>query len=315
MLEVSSAIHPQLRGLAEAAAAKPSLADMTPAEARAGMAARTVTRPRGPAVERVFDLRIPRDDGELPMRVYCPANPSGVALAFHGGGWLMGSVDSFDATCRNLAVDSGLAIVNVDYRLAPEHPFPAAVDDAWAAANWVAAHGHEHGLPGDRLAVVGESAGGNLCAVLCLRARDEGGPRILAQVLVYPATDARQQSESMKLYATGHAQKAADVAYAFDNYGLNRTVQADDWRLSPLLAASHADLPPALVITAECDVVRDDGEAYAARLAEAGVRSTCVRYQGMLHTFFGMRGQIDAAAIAQRQAADMLRAAVQDARK
>ena len=159
---------------------------------------------------------------------------------------------------------------------------------------------------------MGESAGGNLAAVVCLLARDHGGPAIRGQVLVYPATDARQQSESLKQYATGFAQKASDVAHAYRNYGLGSVVQAQDWRLSPLLAASHANLPPALVITAECDAVRDEAEAYAAKLADAGVSSTCVRYQGMLHTFFGMRGQIDMAAIAQRQAADMLRACVAD---
>lgn len=277
------------------------------------MAARTASRPRGPEVERVFDLRIPFAGGDVPVRIYRPAHPIGVALAFHGGGWLMGNLDSFDATCRHLAVDSGLAIVNVDYRLAPEHLFPAATDDAWTVANWVTTHGQEHDLPTDRLAVFGESAGGNLAAVLCLRARDEGGPRILAQVLVYPATDARQQSGSMTQYANGFGQRSADVAHAFANYGLGRTAAVDDWRLSPLLAASHANLPPALVITAECDVVRDDGEAYAEKLAQAGVRATCVRYQGMLHTFFGMRSQVDAAAIAQRQVAAALRDAVQDA--
>ncbi|RYF31992.1 MAG: alpha/beta hydrolase [Comamonadaceae bacterium] len=313
MANVPTDIHPHLRALAEAAAGKPGLADTAPEQARAGMAARTASRPRGPEIERVFDLRISHPDGELPVRVYRPANPLGVALAFHGGGWLMGNLDSFDATCRHLAAESGLAIVNVDYRLAPEHLFPAAAEDAWIAATWVAAHGHEHDLPVERLAVLGESAGGNLAAGLCLRARDEGGPRILAQVLIYPATDARQESASMKQYANGYGQRSADVTHAFKNYGLGRTAKVDDWRLSPLLAASHADLPPALVITAECDVVRDDGEAYAARLAEAGVSATCVRYVGMLHTFFGMRGQLDAAGTAQRQAADALRAAAQNA--
>jgi len=308
--EIHASIHPRLRPLAEAAAGKPGLADLSPAEARAGMAARTAQRARGPEVERVFDLRIPRAGGEIPVRVYRPRDPLGVAMAFHGGGWLMGNLDSFDATCRHLANDSGLAIVSVDYRLAPEHLFPAAIDDAWTATQWVAEHGAAHQLPGDRLAVVGESAGGNLAAIVCLLARDNGGPAIRAQVLAYPATDARQQSVSLKQYATGCGQSAADVARAFETYGLGRVVQADDWRLSPLLAPSHAGLPPALVITAECDPVRDEGEAYAATLAEAGVDASCVRYQGMLHTFFGMRGQIEAAALAQRQAAGMLRAAV-----
>jgi acetyl esterase len=303
-------IHPLLRPIADAAATKPSLAQVTPAQAREGMAQRTATRPPGPPIERVFDHLIAGPHGDIPVRVYVPAGASGVVMAFHGGGWLMGNRDSFDPVCRHLANDSGLAVVNVDYRLAPEHPFPAALDDAWAATCWVAEHGHEHGLPGRRLAVFGESAGGNLAAVLCLMARDQKGPAILAQALVYPATDARQQSESLEAFAEGFMQRKADVAHAFDTYALRHGVSPTDWRLSPLLAPSHANLPPALVITAECDAVRDDGEAYAAKLAQAGVASTCVRYLGMLHTFYGMRSQLDVAANAQRQVAAMLRAAV-----
>jgi acetyl esterase len=229
-------------------------------------------------------------------------------MAFHGGGWLMGNLDSFDAVCRHLADDSGLAVVSVDYRLAPEHPFPAAIDDAWAATCWVADHGAEHGLPTSRLGVFGESAGGNLAAVVCLLARERGSPRLLAQALVYPATDARGQSDSLSAYAEGFMQRRVDVEHAFRTYALDHGVSPTDWKLSPLLAASHSDLPPALVVTAECDAVRDDGEAYAARLAEAGVPATCVRYRGMLHTFYSMRAQLDAAAVAQRQIADMLRA-------
>jgi acetyl esterase len=244
------------------------------------------------------------------VRVYQPRGAAGVVVAFHGGGWLMGNRDSFDAVCRHLAADSGLAVVNVDYRLAPEHPFPAAIDDAWAATRWVAERGAAHGLPARRLAVMGESAGGNLAAVVCLLARERGAPEILAQALVYPATDARQQAESLRTYAEGYLQRSADVAHAFRTYALDHGVSPTDWRLSPLLAPSHADLPPALVISAECDAIRDDGEAYAAKLAEAGVPALCVRYLGMPHTFYGTRGTVEAAALAQRQVADMLRAAV-----
>ena len=222
----------------------------------------------------------------------------------------MGNRDSFDAVCRHLAADSGLAVVNVDYRLAPEHPFPAAILDAWAATRWVAEHGTAHGLPAQRLAVMGESAGGNLAAVVCLLARERGAPKILAQALVYPATDARMQAASLRTYAEGYLQRAADVAHAFRAYALDHGVAPTDWRVSPLLAPSHADLPPALVISAECDAIRDDGEAYAAKLSEAGVPAICVRYMGMLHTFYGMQGTLDAAVLAQRQVADMLRAAI-----
>jgi acetyl esterase len=185
------------------------------------------------------------------------------------------------------------------------------LDDVWAATCWVAEYGHTLGLPSERLTVFGESAGGNLAAVVCLLARDHAKPRILAQALVYPATDARQQMASLSTYAEGFMQRKADVEYAFRTYALDHGVTPTTWKLSPLLADNHAGLPPVIVITAECDAVRDDGEAYARRLAEAGVPATCVRYLGMLHTFYSMRGQVDAAALAQRQIADMLRNAVQ----
>jgi acetyl esterase len=303
-------IHPLLRPLAAKAATEPSLAELTPAEARAGIAARTAARGPGPAIDKVIDIAIPGPANDIPARVYQPSGAPGVVVAFHGGGWLMGNRDSFDAVCRNLAADSGLAVVNVDYRLAPEHPFPAAIDDAWAATRWVAEHGAAHGLPAKRLAVMGESAGGNLAAVVCLLARERGSPKILAQALVYPATDARLQAESLRTYGEGYLQRGADVAHAFRTYALDHGVPPTDWRLSPLLAPSHADLPPALVISAECDAIRDDGEAYAAKLSEAGVPATCVRYMGMLHTFYGMRGTLDAAALAQRHVSDMLSAAI-----
>jgi len=303
-------IHPLLRPLAAKAATERGLADLTPEQARAGIAARTAARAPGPAIDKVFDITIPGAGGGIPARIYHPSGAPGIVVAFHGGGWLMGSRDSFDAVCRHLAADSGLAVVNVDYRLAPEHPFPAAIHDAWAATRWVAEHGAAHGLPARRLAVMGESAGGNLAAVVCLLARERGAPKILAQALIYPPTDARQQAESLLTYAEGYLQRAADVAHAFRTYALDHGVSPSDWRLSPLLAPSHADLPPALVISAECDAIRDDGESYAAKLSAAGVPASCVRYTGMLHTFYGMRGTLDAATLAQRQVADMLRAAI-----
>jgi acetyl esterase len=306
-------IHPSLRAIAAAAAAKPSLAEVSPEEARAGIAARTAARAPGTRIDKVFDLVVPGPRGGIPVRIYHPDGATGVTMAFHGGGWLMGDLDSFDAVCRHLANDSGLAVLSVDYRLAPEHPFPAALDDVWAATCWTAEHGHEHGLPSARLAVFGESAGGNLAAVVCLLAREYAGPRILAQALVYPATDARQQGASLSTYAEGFMQRKADVEHAFRTYAIDHGVTPSTWTLSPFLADHHAGLPPAIVITAECDALRDDGEAYARKLAEAGVPVTCVRYLGMLHTFYGMRGQVDAAALAQRQIADMLRTAVQAA--
>jgi acetyl esterase len=310
MKSASSEVHPALRELARQSADRPSMSQITPAEARAGIEARTASRPPGPPVAHVFELAIPGNGGPIPARVYDPGSAPGLVVAFHGGGWLMGSRDSFDATCRHLAVESGLIVVSVDYRLAPEHPFPAGLDDAWAAVRYVAEHASEHGWPTDRLVVFGESAGGNLAAVVCLLAREHGSPRIRAQALVYPPTDACLASASLEAYSEGFLQRAADVRYALETYALGHGVSPTDWRLSPLHAESHAGLPPALIITAECDAVRDDGDAYAVRLAEAGVEATSVRYLGMLHTFYGMRGTLGAAEVAQRQVADMLGAAV-----
>ncbi len=303
-------IHPTLRPAAAAASNQPSMAQVGCQQARAEMAERTATRMPGPRIDKVIDYRIPGPGGTIPLRLYVPDDAPGVTMAFHGGGWLMGNLNSFDAVCRNLANDSGLAVVSVDYRLAPEHPFPAAIDDAWAATRWIAEHGHELGLATSHMTVFGESAGGNLAAVVCLLARDQAGPNLLAQALVYPATDARLQADSLSQYAEGFMQRKDDVVHAFRTYALDHGVPPSTWKLSPLLAHSHAGLPPAIVVTAECDTVRDDGEAYAMKLAEAGVPATCVRYLGMLHTFYSMRGKLDAAAMAQRQIADVLRMAV-----
>jgi acetyl esterase len=305
-----SSLYPPLRSLAREAAAQPSMAQLTVLAAREGMSARAAARRPGPPIAHVADIVIPGPGAGIPIRIYIPEGAPGTVIAFHGGGWLMGNRDTFDAVCRNLAADSGLAVVNVDYRLAPEHPFPAAVEDAWAATRWVAQQGAEHGLPTRHLLVMGESAGGNLAAVVCLLARDHRHPTILAQALVYPATDARLQAKSLESYAEGFMQRAADVEHAFRTYALDHGASPTDWRLSPLLAADHAGLPPALVLTAECDAVRDDGEAYAAKLAQAGVPVTCVRYMGVPHTFYSMRGTLHSASLAQRQVADALRAAV-----
>jgi acetyl esterase len=165
-------------------------------------------------------------------------------------------------------------------------------------------------LPASKLVVLGESAGGNLAAVTCLLARERGGPEIRLQVLVYPAVDARQECESLRTFETGYLQTTRDVAYAYKTYGVGQRVAASDWRVSPLLAQSHAGLPPALIISAECDGTRDDSDAYAHALLEAGVPAVHVRYGGMVHTFFGMRGLVDEAAEAQRQVAAAMRAAV-----
>ena len=286
------------------------LADVPVETARAQIVLRTASRPRGPEIAEVRDLIIPGSGADIPVRLYRPDRPLGVAVVFHGGGWMIGSLDSFDATARHLARESGLAIVSVGYRLAPEHPFPAAVDDAWAATRWVAANGDALAVDSSRMVVLGESAGGNLAAVVALMARDAGAPKIDLQVLVYPAVDARLQGPALDQFAEGYLQTKRDVLHAFRTYGLGSVAEASDWRLSPLLASTHAGVAPALIISAEVDAMRDDSAAYARRLLECGVRCSHVRYETMLHLFFGMRGMLWEAELAQKHAAAAMRDAV-----
>lgn len=303
-------IHPKLQPLIEAGKGQPSLADVSVEDARAVSEQRATSRPKGPDLDSVKDLNIPAMNRDIPVRIYSPENPIGVAIAFHGGGWIVGSIEAFDATCRYLARDSGVAVVSVGYRLAPEHPFPAAVDDAWAATQWVAKNGHSLGVPTDRLIVLGESAGGNLAAVVALMARDAGGPEILLQALVYPVIDARMIAKSLDEYAEGFLLSKRDIAYIYRQYGIGKRVDTEDWRLSPLLAASHTGVAPAFLISAECDPLRDDAKAYAQRLQEEGVVANHVCYSGATHLFFTMRGVLDIAEMAQKQVASVMRAAV-----
>ena len=225
-------------------------------------------------------------------------------MYFHGGGWVIGDLDTHDVVCHAIARRAGAVVVSVDYRLAPEHKFPAAVVDCYAATEWVSANAERVGIDPARISVGGDSAGGNLAAVVCLKSRDENGPRIALQVLVYPVTD-------LSSFATGSYGEFAEDHYLtrslmewFRGYYLSSTEDARNPHASPLLAASLSDLPPALVITAECDPLRDEGEAYAKRLEQAGVPVTCMRYAGMIHPFFSMSGAIPRAFDALQQVAE-----------
>jgi len=294
--------HPAFEPLLAATTGKSVLADSPIAEVRSMVAARAALR-KGPDIDHVRDMSAPGPRGPVPLRLYRPDGATGIVVAFHGGGWMMGNLDTFDATCRYLASLSGAAVVSVDYRLAPEFPFPAAVDDAWAATAWVADHGLDLGIATGRLVVFGESAGGNLAAVVALMARDAGAPRPRRQILVYPAVDARMQAASLDAFAEGYLQTKRDIEYAFRTYALAAGVDPLDWRLSPLHASTHAGVAPAFILSAELDAMRDDSAAYAERLLNQGVPATHVRYEGMIHTFFSMRGAVDAAEIAQVQTA------------
>jgi acetyl esterase len=236
------------------------------------------------------------------------AEPPGIVAYLHGGGWVMGTLESYDTPLRALANASGAIVAAVDYRLAPEHRFPAAVEDSYAATMWASRNAAELRGAQHRLAVAGDSAGGNLAAVVALGARDRGGPAIGFQLLVYPITDHGMDTASYREHADGYYLTAAGMRWYWDHYLGGADGGAPD--ASPLRAAFFGDLPPALVITAEHDVLRDEGEAYVARLQAAGVPAEVSRYPGMVHGFFRWRAVTPAADAAMQEAAAAVRAAL-----
>jgi len=284
-----------------------SLRDGTVAEARAAYELVAGAGGEPPALEAVDDCTFPGPSGDVALRIYSPmgAGPFPVIVFFHGGGFTIGSLDSHDPVARQLCARAEAVVVSVDYRLAPEHPFPAAVDDSFAALTWVAANAAELGADGARLAVCGDSAGGNLAAVACLLARDAGGPAIQFQALVYPTTDARGGYPSIEENADGAFLSADTMRWFIEHYLASSPESADDWRATPMLAPDLAGLPPALVLTAEFDPLRDEGEAYAEALRAAGNQVDVKRYDGMTHMFFQLGGVLDVArdAIAETAAA------------
>jgi acetyl esterase len=261
-------------------------------------------------VWKVDDFDIPGPAGALPIRLYRPSSAPrlGLLIYFHGGGWVTGGLDSHDGVCRGLARAAGCMVASVGYRLAPEHKYPAAVDDAYAAATWLAAHAGELGGDPTRIAVGGDSAGGNLATVVARLLRDRGGPSPALQLLIYPVTDFDFETDSYRTYARGY-HLGRDLMIWFRDMYLEDPVQVDDPCVAPLRCDDLTGLPPALVITAECDPLCDEGERYADRLRTAGVPVTYTRYDGMVHSFFGLSGVLDAAADAVEQAAAALRAA------
>ena len=263
------------------------------------------------AVADVADRGVPGPAGDVPVRVYAPV--AGGALPgivyFHGGGFVIGNLESHDGTCRALANASGCAVVSVDYRLAPENRFPAAAEDCYAALRFVAERGAELGVDPQRLAVAGDSAGGNLAAVAALLARQRRGPDLRFQLLVYPVADHRFDTASYRENAEGYFLTAAMMRWFWGHY-LARPEQGEDPIASPLRAKDLTGLPPALVITAEYDPLRDEGEAYAERLREAGVATELRRYDGQIHGFFSLFDALDDGRAAMDHAGAALRAAL-----
>ena len=263
-----------------------------PDEIRALMNAAVL--PSGIELASVTDREIPGPGGPIPVRVYRPAGdaPKPVVVYYHGGGWVLGSLDTHDGTCRRLADGADAVVVSVDYRMGPEDRFPAAVEDSYAALRWVAEHAAELGGDPDRLVVAGDSAGGNLAAVMSQLARD-GGPTIRFQLLVYPVTDHEFTSVSMEENADGYYLTRDMMRWFYDHY-LNDPAEGDDPRVSPLRAADLAGLPPAFVLTAQYDPLRDQGIAYADALHGAGNAVAMTMYEGLFHGFISMFDLIDA---------------------
>jgi acetyl esterase/lipase len=257
---------------------------------------RSIIGPGGPIAVRVYR---PVKKGTLPALMF-----------FHGGGFVICNLDTHDRLCRSLANASGCAVVSVDYRLAPEHKYPAAVDDAYAATRYVAEHAAEFGIDPNRIAVGGDSAGGNLAAVVSLLARDRGGPRLKFQLLIYPLVDFEDKSPSMRQFGQGDHFLSIEGLDWFKETYLARADAAREPSVSPMNATDFRGLPPAMVITAECDPLRDQGEAYARKLEAAGVRVELKRYEGMIHPFLSLAGIITAGKTAIADAAAAVKGAL-----
>lgn len=290
----------------------PALSEGTVAEARRNYDA--APKPDPEPIERVDDIVVPGPSGDVPVRLYADSADAGlpVVVFFHGGGWVLSSVDGHDALARRIAIRTGALVASVDYRLAPEHPFPAPHDDCWAATAWLADHAADVGGDGARLAVCGDSAGGNLAAGVALRARDHGLSLAL-QALIYPCIDDRQTTyPSMTENAAGYFLTAADMVWFWDRF-----VPAEhrgDPRAVPARADDLRGLAPAYVQTAEFDPLRDEGAAYAEALRSAGVAVDHHCYDGMVHIFFQLGPAVAAGADAVQRVAATARTAFDQAK-
>ena len=310
--ETATALDPQAKAVIDLVikSGRPPYHQLSPKDGRQLFReTRPASTPPAPEIGAVSDLRA----DHIPFRLYRPKGvPASTRLPalifFHGGGWVIGDLETHDVLCRQLTAAAGISVVNVDYRLAPEHRYPAAVEDAWTATRWVETHAAELAIDPTRLAVGGDSAGGNLAAVVALLARDHGGPSLALQVLTYPVTDVAAESASYAEFADGFLLTRDSMRWFIEHYVPERKDRLD-WRASPLRAGSVAGVAPALVVTAGFDPLRDEGEAYARRLREAGVRVDMICYGGMIHGFAPMGRLIETGNRAVSHAAASLRQA------
>lgn len=304
-------LDPAIASGLEAEAGAPALQTLPVDEVRALREGLALKRSRlNEPLARVEDRMVAGDAGPIPIRVYTPqgSGPFPIVVFAHGGGWVICTLDTHDDLCRSISRRSESLVVSVGYRRAPEHKFPAALEDFTAVLRWLAAHAGEVNGDGTRLAVAGDSAGGNLAAAACLVARDRGGPPITSQVLIYPVTNHGFDTASYHQYATGYGLTRDLMIWFWDRY-LSGPKDGADITASPLRAGNLAGLPPALVVTAQYDVLRDDGEAYAARLAQAGVSVRCTRYLRMNHGFITLAAVLADAGRALDEVAEALRTA------
>jgi acetyl esterase len=279
---------------------RPAFETLSPQQARQQMRdIRALLKQPVPAVAEVRDLNATGPHGDIPLRLY-----RGVAakagdrqpalLFFHGGGWVFGDLETHDNLCRALANSAGCAVISVDYRLAPEHKFPAAVDDCWAALQWTVRNADALSLDKARFAVAGDSAGGNLATVVALMARQNGGPQLAQQILLYPVTDLEMTSNSYRELGSSYNLTAASMRW-FRNHYLGTSADISDWRASPILAKDVSKLPPTFIAVAGCDPLRDEGVAFGELLERNGVAVTLKKFPGQMHGFASMSGFLRAA--------------------
>jgi acetyl esterase len=309
-------LDPIMKSLLDQLAAQPGpkMHELPAPEARAAFVAMMeALGPRDVPIGKVANLSCPGPGSDIPLRSYTPVAPASESLPtlifFHGGGFVIGDLDTHDGLCRMIANEAGIRVIAVDYRLAPEHKYPAAVEDAFAALAFVEAKASELGVDANRLAVGGDSAGGALTAIVTQMAKEKGGPRIALQLLLFPVTQIGGDTASLRQFAEGHLLERAGLEWFYDNY-LPAGADKSDPGVSPLAAASLSGLPPAYLMTAECDLLHDEGIAYADKLKQAGVACEVVDHPGLVHDFIYLQAVLPQAAPALKDAARALKTAL-----